>query len=72
MANRLDGKPSPGDDKFEDSFEKLQQIVRSSCSEGPQESLTPNLQTFLVLSRNSASLTRSLQGFFDRPARVGQ
>jgi multidrug resistance protein MdtO len=60
MADRLDGKPPRGDDKFEDSFEQLQQIVRSCCSEGPQELLAPNLQTFLVLSRNTASLTRSL------------
>jgi multidrug resistance protein MdtO len=60
MADRLDGKPPQGDDKFEDSFEQLQQIVRSCCSEGPQELLTPNLQTFLALSRNTASLTMSL------------
>jgi len=60
MADRLDGKPPRGDDKFEDSFEQLQQIVRSCCSEGPQELLTPNLQTFLALSRNTASLTMSL------------
>jgi multidrug resistance protein MdtO len=60
MADRLDGKPPRGDDKFEDSFEQLQQTVRSCCSEGPQELLTPNLQTFLALSRNTASLTMSV------------
>ena len=60
MADRLDGKPPRGGDKFEDSFEQLQQIVRSCCSDGPQELLTPNLQTFLALSRNTASLTMSL------------
>ena len=61
MADRLDGKPPRGDDKFEDSVEQLQQTVRSCCSEGPQESLTAQLQTFLTLSRNSESLTMSLR-----------
>jgi multidrug resistance protein MdtO len=60
MADHLDGKPPRGDDKFEDSFEQLQQTVRSCRSEGPQESLTVQLQTFLTLSRNSESLTMSL------------
>lgn len=60
MANRLEGKPPRGDDKFEHSFEQLQQTVRSCCSEGPQESLAPNLPTFLALSRDTASLTMSL------------
>jgi len=61
MADRLDGKPPRGDDKFEDSVEQLQQTVRSCCSEGPQESLTAQLQTFLTLARNSESLTMSLR-----------
>jgi multidrug resistance protein MdtO len=60
MADRLDGKPPRGDDKFEDSFGQLQQTVRSCCSEGPLELLTPNLQAFVALSRNTASLTMSL------------
>jgi multidrug resistance protein MdtO len=60
MADRLDGKPPRGDDKLEDSLEQLQQTVRSCSSEGPQELLTPNLQTILALSRNTASLTMSL------------
>jgi mono/diheme cytochrome c family protein len=72
MANRLDGKPSRGDDGFEASFEQLQQIVRSCCSEGPQESLTPNVQTILALSRNTASLTMSLRASFDRRVLVAQ
>jgi hypothetical protein len=56
MADRLGGEPPRGDGKFEYSFEQLQQTVRSCCSEGPQESLTAQLQTFLTLSRNSESL----------------
>lgn len=72
MANRLDGKPAQGEDNLEDSFEQLQQIVRSCCSEGTQESLTPNLHTFLALSGNTASLMMSLQAFLDRPVLVAQ
>src|SRR5208337_2219394 len=60
MADRMEGKASPEKDNFEGSFEQLQQMVRTCCSEGSQKSLAAGLQTFLVLSPNIASLTMSL------------
>ncbi len=60
MADRMEGKASPYKDNFEDSFEQLQQTVRTCCSQGPQKALAAQLQTFLVLSRNIESLTMSL------------
>jgi multidrug resistance protein MdtO len=59
MADRMEGKPQ-GTDRFEDAFERLQQTVQSCCSEGPQELLTAEMQTFLTLSRSIENLTISL------------
>jgi multidrug resistance protein MdtO len=57
MADRIDGK-APGErEGLEDSLEHLEQTVRSCCSVGAGEALTPEVQTFLDLSRNIASLT---------------
>jgi multidrug resistance protein MdtO len=60
MADRLDGKPPEKDDKLEHSLEQLERTIGTYRLEGPQELLTPNLETFLALSRNIASLTTSL------------
>ena len=60
IANRLEGKASQEKDTFEDSFERLEQTIRSCCSEGPQELPTAELKTFLVLSRSIQSVTMSL------------
>ena len=60
MANHLEGKPFRGEDNLEDSFEQLKQTAQTRSSEGSQQSLAAQLQTFLTLSRNSASLTMSL------------
>jgi multidrug resistance protein MdtO len=60
MADRLDGKASRGSGNFEGSFEQLQDMIRTCCSEGTQELLSTELQTFLALSRNMESLTMSL------------
>jgi multidrug resistance protein MdtO len=60
MADRMEGKAPEEKDKFEDSFRRLEQTIQSCCSEGPQELPTAELQTFLALSRNVASLTMSL------------
>jgi multidrug resistance protein MdtO len=59
MANRM-GAEAPGTrDNFEDPFERLEQTIRTCCSEAPQE-VAVELQTFLVLSRNIESITASL------------
>jgi multidrug resistance protein MdtO len=52
MADRMEGKPAQGGDRFEDAFERLEQTVRNCCSEEPQELLTAKMQTFLALSRS--------------------
>ena len=53
MANRIDGEVPGPKDNFEDSFERLEQTVRT-------EVLTAELQTFLTLSRNIESVASSL------------
>jgi multidrug resistance protein MdtO len=60
MANRLEGKVSRDKDKFEDSFKRLEQTILTCCSEGPQQLLKPEFQTFLALSRSIESITMSL------------
>jgi hypothetical protein len=60
MADRMAGKVSERKDNLEHSFERLEQTIRSCCSEGPQELLAAKLQTFLALSRSSESVIMSL------------
>jgi hypothetical protein len=58
IADRLEGKASREKDNLEDSFEQLQETVRSCSSLEPQQPRAQ--QTFLTLSRNIESLTISL------------
>jgi multidrug resistance protein MdtO len=60
MADRIEGKPREGTDRFEDPFERLEQTVLSCSSEGPQELLAAGMQTFLALSRSIENVTISL------------
>jgi multidrug resistance protein MdtO len=60
MADRMEGKPTEGTDRFEDAFERLEQTVRTCCLERPQELLTAEMQTFLALSRSIENVTISL------------
>jgi multidrug resistance protein MdtO len=60
MADRIEGKPPQEKDNLEDSFKRLEQTVRTCCSEGPQEFITSELLTFLALSRSIESVTLSL------------
>src|SRR6266850_953369 len=60
MANRLAGKTSQQKDHFEKSFENLEQMIRSRCSEEGLESFQTELQKVLALSRDIESLTMSL------------
>jgi multidrug resistance protein MdtO len=57
IADRIDGVVPGARAGLEDSLEHLEQTVRSCCSVGPENSLTPEVQTFLDLSRNIANLT---------------
>jgi hypothetical protein len=58
MADRLEGKAPEVRVNIEDSLERLEQTIRTSCSEEPQE-MPARLQTFLALSRRIESLTAS-------------
>jgi hypothetical protein len=60
MADRMKGEPAHGTDHFEDAFDRLEQTVRTCCSEGPQELLTAEMQTFLALSRSIENVAISL------------
>jgi hypothetical protein len=60
MADRMEGNPLERKDDLHDAFERLEQTVRACCSDGPQESLSAELQEFLALSRSIASVTMSL------------
>jgi multidrug resistance protein MdtO len=53
MASRIDGEAPRSEDRFEDSFGRLEQTVRT-------EMLTPELKTFLILSHNIESVASSL------------
>jgi multidrug resistance protein MdtO len=54
MASRIDDEAPRAEDRLEDSFKRLEQTVRT-------ESLTPELRTFLTLSRNIESVASSLE-----------
>jgi multidrug resistance protein MdtO len=60
MADRMEDKASEIDAGLHDPFERLEETVRTCCSEGPQGSLTAHVETFLALSRNVDSITLSL------------
>jgi multidrug resistance protein MdtO len=60
MADRLEGKTSERKDDLKGAFEGLENTVRSCCSQGPQELLSADLQTFLTLSRSIENVTLSL------------
>jgi multidrug resistance protein MdtO len=61
MADRVEGKASERGGDFADAFERLEQTVRASGSEGPQEVLAAELRTFLALSRSLAGVAMSLE-----------
>jgi multidrug resistance protein MdtO len=60
MANRIDGAAPGAEESLEDSLEGLEQTVRSYCLAGAQGPLTAEVQAFLDLSRNIASVTMLL------------
>jgi multidrug resistance protein MdtO len=60
MANRLEGKAPDGTGTCEDSFEQLEQTIRSCCAQGPQKVFAREIQTFLSLSSSFESVAMSL------------
>jgi multidrug resistance protein MdtO len=61
MAGRLEGQGSEARENLQDSLERLEQTTLRCCSELPEETLPPQLQTFLSLSRRIANLTNALR-----------
>jgi len=61
MADRMEEKASTEDCDFRDAFERLEKVVRTCCSEGPQQSIAIELRAFLAVSRTAESLVRSLE-----------
>jgi multidrug resistance protein MdtO len=59
MASRMEAEASGTRDTFEDPFQRLEQTIRTCCSEARQE-VAVELRTFLVLSHNIESITASL------------
>jgi multidrug resistance protein MdtO len=57
MANRIDGEPTRTMDKFEDSFQRLEQTC---CSETTPKPLAAELRTFLALSSSMENVAMSL------------
>jgi len=60
MANRIDGEPTRTMDKFEDSFQRLEQTIQTCCSETTPKPLAAKLRTFLALSSSMESVAMSL------------
>jgi multidrug resistance protein MdtO len=60
MADRMMGKGSERKDGLKNALESLEKTIRSCCSEGPQELLPAELQTFLALSRSIENVALSL------------
>jgi multidrug resistance protein MdtO len=60
LADRLDGKAPMGNANIEDSFQQLQQTIQTCFSEGEQELLNTELQTFATLSHSIKSVATNL------------
>jgi multidrug resistance protein MdtO len=60
MADRMEGKATEVDARLYASFAHLEQMIRTHCSEGSEGFLTPQMETFLALSRNMKTVTMSL------------
>jgi hypothetical protein len=60
MADRMDGQTPAKDHDFTDAFERLENEIRTCCSEGLQQPMAIELKTFLALSRTAESLVMSL------------
>jgi multidrug resistance protein MdtO len=60
MANRLENTAPLEDHDSRSAFERLESTVRACCMEGPHQSKTIELETFLSLSRTAEGLVISL------------
>jgi multidrug resistance protein MdtO len=60
MANRLENTAPPEDRDFRSAFERLESTVRARSMEGPHQSGSIELETFLSLSRTAEGLVITL------------
>jgi hypothetical protein len=63
----MEKKASTEDCDFRDAFERLERVVQTCCSEGPEQSIAIELRTFLALSRTAEGLVRSLENAILQP-----
>jgi multidrug resistance protein MdtO len=67
LADNMEEKAPTEDHELNDALERLEESVRTCCSEGPQQSMAIELQTFLALSRTADGLVMSLENDMLRP-----
>jgi hypothetical protein len=72
MPDRMEGQIPEEDQDFKDAFDRLEEEVRICCSEGPQQSMATELQTFLALSRTVESSVMSLDNEIRVPDTFGE
>jgi multidrug resistance protein MdtO len=67
LADNMEEKAPTEDHELKDALERLEESVRTCCSEGPQQSMAIELQTFLALTRTADGLVMSLENDMLRP-----
>ena len=60
MASRLENSAPPEDHESKSAFQRLESVARDCCLEGPHQSITIELETFLAISRTAEGLVVSL------------
>jgi multidrug resistance protein MdtO len=70
LADNMEEKAPTENHKLKDAFERLEESVRTCCSEGSQQSIAIELKTFLALSRTAEGLAMSLENEI-LPPRLG-
>jgi len=70
LADNMEEKAPTEDQALKDAFERLEESVRTCCSEGSQQSMAIELKAFLALSRTAEGLVISLENEI-LPPKVG-
>jgi multidrug resistance protein MdtO len=65
MADRMEGRASAQHGDIKENFDRLENVIQN-CVTGPSQTLSPQLQTFLLLSRKTESLENSLDDLMER------
>jgi multidrug resistance protein MdtO len=67
MADRMEGKTSAQPSHIQETFDRLESAVQN-CGSGQPQALASELQTFLLLARNTENLETSLSNLIERNA----